>query len=84
MKQTEIPENTYVRKYLLTVDEEEQMKKKVLVNGDFIRITNGGVYLTAYQGREKDWISFQSYGEDIDEDCSNIYTLFPFPDFRDL
>ena len=70
------PENLYVRKYSPNQDQEDSKKKKAFLNGDYIRITNDKLYLTAYQGRDSDKIFFQGFNTVQEYKYNNLYTVF--------
>ena len=78
------PENLYVRKYSPNRDQEDSRKKKAFLNGDYIRITNDKLYLTAYQGRDSDRIFFQGFNTVQDYKYNNLYTIFQIIEASDL
>jgi len=74
-KPSEEAKNGYIRKFIPSIDQDELNKKRTLVNGDYIRISNDKVYLTVFQGRNEDTICFQNYS-DSRLKYSSLYTLF--------
>jgi len=81
-KPADIVENTYIRKFINSKDLAELKKKRALVNGDYIRITNDKVYLTVIQGRNEDLLCFQNYGSNSLK-SSSLYTLFQIIETQD-
>ena len=75
-KLIEKPDSTYIHKFISFRDQEKANKKKSLKNGDFIRISNDKIYLTAYQMREGSSLFFQTFGSHQEYKHSTIYTMF--------
>ena len=75
-KLIEKPDSTYIHKFISFRDQEKANKKKSLKNGDYIRISNGKIYLTAYQMRDGGSLFFQTFGSHQEYKHSPIYTMF--------
>ena len=69
-------EETYVRKFVSFEDEDRAHKKKLFKNGDYIRISNERIYMTAYNSENKSPLFFQEFQDDRGSNYSIIFTLF--------
>ena len=67
---------TYIRKFVSFKDEETAHKKKLLRNGDYIRISNERIYMTAYNSGNDSPLFFQEFKGERGFNCSIIYSLF--------
>ena len=76
LRYRDVPENLYIRKFSPNQDQEDSKKKKAFMNGDYIRITNDKLYLTAYQGRTSESIFFQGFNSVPEYKYNNLYIVF--------
>ena len=69
-------DKTYIRKFVSFEDEERAHKKKLLRNGDYIRISNERIYMTAYNSGNDSPLFFQEFKDGRGFNYSIIYSLF--------